>query len=180
MNQDWDIRKRSDICTATQRPFVEGEFFYTALYHEGAGFRREDLSEEGWAARPAEPQPFSFWRSKFEMPPPPPPEPLAKQDAEGILRQLIAENSDTTINARYILALMLERKRLLKPMDSNDAGFLVYERTGTGETFVIPNPQLRLAQVPDVQREVSSLLGLQLGETSAATLAPETVAEPAA
>jgi hypothetical protein len=166
MNQDWEIRKRSDICTATQRPFAEGEFFYTAIYRDGDGFRREDLSEDAWNARPEDPQPFSFWRSKFEMPPPPPPEPLAKQDAEGILRKLIEENSDATKNSRYILALMLERKRLLRPMESTDPDVLVYERTGTGETFLIPNPRLALSQVPEVQKEVSALLGLQLGEAA--------------
>jgi hypothetical protein len=159
MNQDWEIRKRSDLCTVTQRPFNEGEFFYTALYREADTFRREDVSEEAWAGLPAEPRPFSFWRSKFEMPPPPPPEPLAKQDAESILRRLIAENADSSRNARYILALMLERKRLLKPMPSEDDDILVYEHAESGETFLIPNPHLSLDQVPDVQREVSALLG---------------------
>jgi len=170
MNQDWEIRKRSEACTATQRPFREGEFFHTAIFREGDGFRREDISEEAWNSLPAEPRPFSFWRSKFEMPPPPPPEPLAKQDAEGILRKLIEENSDTTRNARYILALMLERKRLLKPMESSDPDVLVYERAQTGETFLIPNPRLSLAQVPEVQHEVSALLGVQL-DTPAAEIA---------
>ncbi len=159
MNQDWEIRKRSDTCTVTQRPFSEGEFFYTVLYREGDGFRREDVSEEAWPSLPAEPRPFSFWRSKFEMPPPPPPEPLAKQDAESILRKLIAENDETTRNARYILALMLERKRVLKPMPSQDPDVLVYEHAQSGETFIIPDPHLGLDQVPDVQREVSALLG---------------------
>ncbi|MBE2180396.1 MAG: hypothetical protein IAE97_07985 [Chthoniobacterales bacterium] len=159
MNQDWEIRKRSDICTLTQRPFRDGEFFFTALYRDGGGFRREDVSEDAWAGLPPEPRPFSFWRSKFEMPPPPPPEPLAKQDAESILRRLIAENADSTRNARYILALMLERKRLLKPMPSEDPDVLVYEHAQSGETFLIPNPRLSLDQVPEVQREVSALLG---------------------
>ena len=163
MNQDWEIRKRSDVCTLTQRAFREGEFFYTAIFREGDGFRREDVAEEAWAARPDGEAPLAFWRSKFEMPPPPPPEPLAKQDAESILRKLIEENSDATKNSRYILALMLERKRILKPMESTDPDVLVYERAQTGETFLIPNPRLSLAQVPEVQREVSALLGLQLG-----------------
>lgn len=163
MNQDWDIRKRADACTQTQRPFQEGEIFHTAIFRDGDSFRREDLSEEAWTAQPPEPAPFSFWRSKYEMPPSPPPEPLAKQDAEGILRNLITENSETTKNARYILALMLERKRILKPMESSDPDVLVYERAQSGETFLIPNPRLSLAQVPDVQREVSALLGVQLG-----------------
>lgn len=166
MNSDWDIRKRSDACTVTQRSFGEGESFYTALYREDEGFRRADVSEEAWETLPAEPQPFSFWKSKFELPPPPPPEPLAKQDAESILRELAASNAEKTANARYILALMLERKRLLKPMESADPDVLVYERVGTGETFLIPNPHLSLAQVPEVQKEVSALLGLQLGEAA--------------
>jgi hypothetical protein len=169
MSQDWEIRKRSEVCTQTNRPFHEGECFYTAIYREGDGFRREDLSDEAWGTRPEGDAPFSFWRSKFEMPPPPPPEPLAKQDAEGILRKLIEENSDATKNARYILALMLERKRILKPMESSDPDVLVYERAQTGETFLIPNPRLSLAQVPEVQKEVSALLGLQLGAEQMAT-----------
>jgi hypothetical protein len=159
MNQDWEIRKRSDLCTVTQRPFNEGEFFYTALYRDADSFRREDVSEEAWGALPDEPRPFSFWRSKFEMPPPPIPEPLAKQDAECILRRLIADNAASSRNARYILALMLERKRILKPMPSEDGDILVYEHAASGETFLIPNPHLSLDQVPDVQREVSALLG---------------------
>lgn len=171
MNQDWDIRKRSDVCTATQRPFNEGEFFYTALYRDGGEFRREDVSEEAWANLPEEPRPFSFWRSKFEAPPPPPPEPLAKQDAEGILRGLIAENSEATRNARYILALMLERKRVLKPMPSEDPEVLVYEHAQGGEIFLIPNPRLGLDQIPDVQREVSSLLGVRLAGEQGASAA---------
>ena len=61
---------------------------------------------------------------------------------------------------------MLERKRLLKPMDSADPDVLVYERSETGETFLIPNPRLSLAQVPEIQAEVSALLGLQLGEAA--------------
>ena len=176
MNQDWEIRKRSDICTMSQRPFQEGEAFYTAIFREGDGFRREDVTEEAWASRPAGDIPVAFWRSKFELPPPPPPEPLAKQDAESILRKLIEENSDATANARYILALMLERKRLLKPMDSTDPDVLVYERAQTGETFLIPNPRLSLAQVPEIQREVSALLGLQLGIDAQVEPQPETQA----
>ena len=176
MNQDWEIRKRSEICTMSQRPFHEGESFYTAIFREGDGFRREDVTEEAWASQPAGDTPVAFWRSKFELPPPPPPEPLAKQDAESILRKLIEENSDATKNARYILALMLERKRLLKPMESTDPDVLVYERAQTGETFLIPNPRLSLAQVPDVQREVSALLGVQLGIDAQAEPQPETQA----
>jgi hypothetical protein len=58
---------------------------------------------------------------------------------------------------------MLERKRLLRETDSQHGpdGQLtrVYEHTKTGEVFIIPDPQLRLDQIAEVQQQVAGLLG---------------------
>lgn len=161
MQQDWNIRLRAEACDATAKPFSEGETFYTALYREGEGFLRRDLCEEAWAALAADPQapaPFSSWRSKFEPPAPPPPEPLPRDDAEGMLRRLLQSNDPAHTNTRYLLAVMLERKRILRPQPSDDKGILVYERAGTGETFLIADPNLSLSDLARVQEEVSALL----------------------
>lgn len=158
MQADWDIKARARQCSRTGRDFHDGEFFYTMLVREGEGFRREDLCEEAWLARNDNIQPFSFWRSKYEPPVPPPPEPLPRDSAEGLLRHLVSANDPAHRNARYILALMLERKRMLKPVESSDDSVLVYEHLATGETFVVENPRLALEQIPEVQREVSALL----------------------
>lgn len=162
MNSDWNIKSRGQTCSATNREFVEGELFYTLLFAEGDGFRREDLSEEAWSARNENIQPFSFWKSKYEPPVPPPPEALKKDDAEGLLRQLVADQQPGYANARYILALMLERKRVVRPVESQDENLMVYEHISTGEVFTIVNPHLGLEQIPAVQKEVSALLGGEL------------------
>lgn len=161
MQSDWDIKSRSHACSKTGREFIEGEFFYTLLLRDGEGFRREDLSEEAWKERNENIQPFSFWRTKYEPPAPPPPEPMKRDDAESLLRRLIEENNPIHINVRYILALMLERKRLLKPMESRDEDMMVYEHASTGETIVIANPHLNFDQIPEIQREVSMMLAPQ-------------------
>lgn len=162
MNQEWSIQSRSDRCSATGARFQEGEFFYTLLFDEKEGLRREDLSEEAWKARDSSREPFSFWRSKFELPPPHPPEALGKQTAEDLLRLYMQEDSPQHTSARYILALMLERKRLLKQVEArrNEQGerTLIYEHPKTGEVFVIPEPSLQLDQMEQVQTEVSALL----------------------
>jgi len=146
----------------TGEPFQDGEYFYTLLFHEKEGLRREDLSEAAWKARDNSREPFSFWRSKFEPPPPPSPEPLGKQTAEDLLRQYMQEGDSQHASARYILALMLERKRLLKQVEARtgDSGerILIYEHVKTGEVFVVPEPELHLDQIEKVQMEVSSLL----------------------
>jgi hypothetical protein len=161
MQQDWNIRSRAEACDATGKGFAEGETFHTALYREGDGFLRRDLCEEAWASLAADPQqqpPFSSWRSKFEPPAPPPPEPLPRDDAEGMLRRLLESNDPAHTNTRYLLAVMLERKRILRPQPSADKGILVYERAGTGETFLIADPNLSLSDLALVQEEVTALL----------------------
>ena len=162
MQTDWTIQSRSGRCAATGRDFEEGEFFYTLLFRERGEFRREDLSEEAWRGRQADAEPpYSFWRTKFEPPPPAAPEPLAKETAEDLLRGYMTENDEGHANARYILALMLERKRLLKQVEVKSdihGRTLVYEHTKSGEVFIVPDPGLRMDQIEAVQDEVASLL----------------------
>ena len=162
MQTDWTIQGRSGRCAASGRDFAEGEFFYTLLFRERDGFRREDLSEEAWKARAGDVKPpYSFWRSKFEPPPAAPPEALAKETAEDLLRRYMTENNEAHANARYILALMLERKRLLKQIEAKEdmhGRTIVYEHVKTGEVFIVPDPGLRMDQIEAVQNEVAALL----------------------
>lgn len=169
---DWPIKHRADACAVTNRPFAEGEQFYTLLFREGTGFRREDLSEEAWTARNENIRPFSFWKTRYEPPPPAAPEPLAKESAEELLRRLLAEKHQP--NACYVLAAMLERKRILKPIKAERSGNfqlaasdnfntdqrapLIYEHAKSGDVFIVPDVQLRLDELESVQAEVAGLL----------------------
>ena len=90
MQSEWEIKSRAHSCARTGRQFGQGEYFYTLLFRDGEGFRREDISEEAWANRNENIQPFSFWRSKYEARAPSGREPLEEDDAESLLRRLIA------------------------------------------------------------------------------------------
>jgi hypothetical protein len=162
MTQEWTIQGRGHHCSATNRPFAEGEYFYALLFLENGAYRREDLCEEAFKARGEEPRPFSHWRAKYVPPPPPQAEAVNKQTAEDLLRSYMEETGPEHTNARYILALMLERKRILKEVEvkRGDDGSLtrIYEHAKTGEVFVVPDPQLKLSQVEEVQRQVADLL----------------------
>jgi hypothetical protein len=158
---EWPIKHRADACARTQRPFHPGEQFYTLLFREGEGFRREDLSEEGWVQRNENIRPFSFWKSRYEPPPAEPPEALAKENAEDILRRLLAQNDPANVNACYVLAVMLERKRVLKQIKSEQSEgrpVLIYEHAKNGDVFIVPDVRLRLDEIEHVQHEVSQLL----------------------
>ena len=63
----------------------------------------------------------------------------------------------------FILTVMLERKRILaeKDVQIRDDGVKVriYEHKKTGETFLVSDPGLKLAELEQVQEEVVALLG---------------------
>ena len=71
--------------------------------------------------------------------------------------------------ASYILAGMVERKRLLKVKEQlHEEGkrIFVYEQSTSGDLFTIPDPDLKLEELEQVQIEVAALLehGLPQGD----------------
>ena len=157
---EWAIKHRADRCAVTRRPFAPGEYFYTLLFRDSAGYRREDLSEDAWTNRNENIQPFSFWKTRYEPVPEPAPEPLAKQTAEQLLRRLVT-TPNPPASTCYVLAAMLERKRILKQIKTETGAngrILIYEHAVTGDVFIVPDPQLRLDELASVQNEVAQLL----------------------
>jgi hypothetical protein len=134
--------------------------------------------------------PFSFWRTRYTAAAGAEESgPVEKLSPEEILRRLAEEDEDHTENTRYILAVMLERRKLLRETDSQRTpnGILrVYEHRKTGEVFMVRDPDIPLSEVEAVQGEVFALLendGRQAGpaappETAADEPAGETAHEP--
>jgi len=164
MNQpEWNIKERSAVCQGCEKEFVDEQPFYSRLSFDGEeGYIRKDLCEACWEKENKE-DALSVWKSVFRVPPPPPPEPLQKETAESLLRKLMEEEDYSKLNTIYILAVMLERKRILaeREVQVPEEGFKVrvYEHKKTGETFVIKDPGLKLSELESVQEEVVTMLG---------------------
>src|SRR6185369_11005626 len=148
---------RLDICDSCWR----------ADHHDGARDRKGFISH---------------WQGVYEVPPPAPPEAIQKENAETLLRKLIELNDPKYAAASYILAVMLERKRILKVKEQiqrEGQRIFVYEQPKTGDVFTIPDPNLQLNQLETVQRDVAQLLEHGLpGETPAAAPVVAEVAAP--
>jgi hypothetical protein len=163
--ESWHIRSRSRECSATRHAFTEGETLVTALYPdpESSGYLRRDFCLEAWNLLPetADP-PFSYWQTTFSVPVgDAAANPAAKLSAEEILSRLVVEDEDHTENTRYILAVMLERQKLLRETDHQRTahGILrVYEHRKTGEIYLIRDPDIPLDQVEAFQNDVIVLL----------------------
>jgi hypothetical protein len=165
MIQNWSIRSRATHCALSERPFEEGEVFHTAIYFdpEANGYVRRDVAIDVWPQEIAERRPIAYWRTTYT-----PhvvearPEVTSKESAMALLQRFIEEDDPMTENARYILALMLERKRILSPTATKEVDgnrMLFYENKKTGEVFIVRDPELRLDELATVQDEVAMLLG---------------------
>ncbi|MEI6673980.1 MAG: hypothetical protein WCO57_02260 [Verrucomicrobiota bacterium] len=158
--ENWHLRSRGRECAALQRPFVAGEPIITALYPdlESSGYLRRDYCLEAWndLAAAAE-APFSSWRSTYTVAGGDKAQEIDKEPPEDFLRRLIEEDEDATENTRYILAVMLERKKLLRETDTQrtPSGILrIYENRKTGEIYIIKDPDIPLSQVDAIQQEI--------------------------
>ncbi len=162
MAQDWDIKPRDSACHQCQTPFEDGQICHSRLVFGTEGYRRTDLCETCQASRP-EADAWSAWQGVYRAPPPPEEEALKKETAESMLRRLMEDPEESRLNVVFILAVMLERKRILveKDVREREDGTLVrlYEHRATGETFLVRDPQLKLSELDSVQTEVIAMLG---------------------
>ena len=163
---EWNIQSRAHTCAGCGNRFANRETYHTLLFDERAEFRRSDVCQACWEGQfsqgARERKGFvSYWQGVYEAPPPRPNEPIQKETAESLLRKLIELQDPRFIPAGYILAVMLERKRLLKVKEQllrEDRRVFVYEHPKTGDVFTIVDPGLELNQLESVRRDVAALL----------------------
>lgn len=167
IQKDWKISRRHSKCTHSGEKFADGQSFYTCIFDdpENEGFLRKDFSESAWKELSDTLEPFSFWKTTCKYPKEEiAPEVLGNESAETMLRRMIEEDEATTENARYILTLMLERKKALIPVgvkETESSRLLLYEHRASGDVLIVRDPQLKLDEVEAVQLEVSLLLDQQ-------------------
>jgi hypothetical protein len=181
---EWNIQSRAHACAACGAPFADQQPYHTLLFDEKADFRRSDICQACWQKQYSEGARdrkgfISYWQGVY-IAPPPPTEAIKKETAESLLRKLIELDDPRYIPAGYILAVILERKRLLKVKEQltrDGQRVFIYEHPQTGDVFTIIDPALKLDQLEPVQRDVAALLEHGLNPPSPES--PPAATEPA-
>lgn len=161
---EWNIQSRAHVCETCQQPFADKQPYHTVLFEEGRDLRRSDICEP-CAQKAGTPRGrggfISHWQGVYEAPPAQPVDAIQKDTAETILRKITGQNDPRHAPAAFILAVMLERKRILKVKEQfkhDGRRVFVYEHPKTGDIFTIADPDLRLDQLEQVQHDVAELL----------------------
>ena len=162
--ESWHIKSRTNHCIVSGDAFVDGQTIVAALFPdpESSGWLRRDYSTGGWAqVDVAEAGVFSHWKTIYKAPVQHEKAQVSKESPIDLLRRLVEEDQEHMEKVRFILAVMLERQKVLVETDAQHmpSGILrVYEHRKDGDVFLIRDPNVSLDQVEAMQQEVIDLL----------------------
>ena len=163
MSQEWNIKSRAHVCSVCEKPLLDRAPVISALRETPQGYERFDCHPECWKSQNRDWEPFSLWDGVYLAPVKEErKEALKKEDAGEILRKLITLDDPAMKNVVYVLAVMLERSKILVERDSKslEDGTIrrIYEDKKNGDTFIILDPRIRLENLAEVQQQVVELL----------------------
>ncbi len=158
---DIDVPKPTRTCSVTGRELVAGEKCFTALIDEAGKYGRRDYAAESWDGPP--PGTVAFWAGRV----PASERPRKPTFNEELLVDWFHHLADRTepdrVRFRYVVALLLMRRRRLKFEDATqpaggDAVLWVRDAK-SGARHAVPDPKLTADEAADVQAEVFRVLG---------------------
>jgi len=162
VNSHWHLRKCAKACASCQSAFTDQQIVHSHLLIDGNIYSRHDFCVN--CHKKNDPA-LSTWKTLFHAPESNKEKLVEKKDAESLFRHLLAKENEEDFNAIFILAVMLERKKILIERDVQKTAtgqkLRIYERKKTGETFLITDPDLQLDALETVQEQVVLLLGGQ-------------------
>ena len=154
---DYHIKSRAHTCAACSEGLADGSVCVTALRANGEDLERYDYHRACWANAPRPWEPFSVWEGVYHAPKPRAQKATLHATPEDLLRQLLALEDPTKRDLCFLLAVMLERQKLLVERDVQ-GHTRIYEHRKTGETFIIEDPQLPLDRLESLQQQVLEML----------------------
>ena len=163
MKEEWTINKREKTCSACSVAFMPGNDYMGALFQEDNEYVRKDLCLSCWEEKGTEESIFSFWKGHLPEKTDEDTEPLKSiEKVEYFLRKLV-EKRNVPRKACYILAVILERKRIIKQVDikkdsATGEKILIFEFVKTGESIVLEDPHIKLDEIPVVQAELEQII----------------------
>jgi hypothetical protein len=159
---NWEIHKPLGICSGTGRAIEPGEEFIATLIETGGRFERRDYSAEYWMSK--RPAVYCYWKST-----------MPKGDKKkkifvdndmlvSFFGRLASETDEEKVNFRFVLTLVLMRKRLVK-YDSSETidgkEIWTVKITGRDEKAQVVNPNLTEDKIEQLSDQLGQILQIE-------------------
>jgi len=161
--EQWDINKPLGQCYGTGKKIEFGEDYFGALVETDEGLQRRDFSVDYWQKE--KPQVFCYWKTKL-------PHPDQKKQVfvdddmlMAFFDRLAEETNPEKVNFRFVLAMILMRKRRLK-YDStkmqNGNEIWCLRIVGDKQIVEVVNLHLNEEQIEQLSSQIGQILQTDL------------------
>ncbi|OQA01469.1 MAG: hypothetical protein BWY69_01358 [Planctomycetes bacterium ADurb.Bin401] len=159
---EWEIHKPLGTCSGTGKAIEPEEEYIATLVETPEGMQRKDYSLEFWNEN--KPQVYCYWKSV--MPKPDQKKQLFIDDnmLMAFFERLATETEQEKLNFRFVLALILMRKRLLKYDSSkmdNGNEIWVLKVSGKEQIAQVINPHLTEDQIEQLSEQLGQILQVE-------------------
>lgn len=161
--EEWTISKSVGKCFGTGKTIEPGEEYFAALVETEQGLARQDFCSEYWNEK--KPDVYCFWKTK--MPQPDQKKKIFVDDNMlfSFFDRLSSETDNERLSFRFVLTLILMRKRKLK-YDStrNENGREIWHLriTGSDQYVDVVNPNLDQTRIEQLSGQLSQILQADL------------------
>jgi len=155
---DYELPRCTRHCSATGRELAPGEEFYSALFSEGSSLVRRDYAKEAWPGPPE--GALGWWKSQI-------PSPNARRvhwAPNDVMLHCFEEleNQPDRWDMRYVLALLLVRRRVMRnedeERDADGRQVMVLYCPRREATYRVPVVLPDEARIQAIQDELARLL----------------------
>jgi hypothetical protein len=157
---DYQIQPSTRRCAVTGRELCPGESYFSVLLDEAGKLVRKDYSREAWQGPPD--GAFSFWAARVAAPDAPRRAPIDEDLLLDCFQRLDGQTDPGKVRFRYVVALLLMRRRRFKFEEAHVAGGheeMVLRCARTGARHRVVNPCLTDEEMATVQDDVFQALG---------------------
>ncbi len=160
---EWEITRPLGQCCGTGEQIAAGQEYFAALVETDNGLERRDFCAEYW--QNSTPEVYCYWKTKL-------PDPEQKKQLfvdddmlMAFFERLQQESEQEKINFRFVIMLVLMRKRRLK-YDSTISrdGLEIWKLrvVGANEYVEVVNPHLDEQQIQELSSQIGEILQVEL------------------
>ena len=160
---EWEVSKPLGRCYGTGKKIEYGEEYFAALVETEEGLARRDFCADYWQAE--KPDVFCYWKSKLASPDEKRRIFVDDDMLMAFFERLAGESEQEKVNFRFVLALVLMRKRRLRYDSSETQGDNEIWRlrvVGGKETVEVINPHLDEEQIERLSSQIGQILQVDL------------------
>jgi len=160
---EWEITRPLGQCCGSGRQIAPNEEYFAALVEADSGLERRDFCAEYWQNNT--PQVYCYWKSKL-------PDPEHKKQLfvdddmlMAFFERLEQESEQEKLNFRFVIMLVLMRKRRLKydsTISRDGAEIWKLRVVGADQYVEVVNPHLDEQQIQALSSQIGEILQVEL------------------